>query len=339
MVNDKIWITGIWGEAILQSVLGLETDGNVEIIAEDFRLKTQIAKIYQIIIRRLGGKGRWLLQKALENRMLDRFYKLTECDFSQSAMNDIVIFNSALVHYYSKGYLKRLKKRVSNIRLVLYIVDPMPNGIWDRITDMKDQFDIVLTAHPYNANRYGFQYLPFIYTPPRIASHHEAGKELYFVGTIDGHRYEMIRQFIAQCRKHEISYEMHFFRGERFERIEDADVYYGLLEYRENVERAVNSNCILEIVRDNFVGFTQRYYEAIVFNKKLLTNNKEIKNMPYYDEHFMQYFEKVEEIDWNWVRESVEVDYHYRGDFSPERWKSRLLEMIGPPGAQREACL
>lgn len=333
MLNYKIWIAGIWGEAILQSVSGLEADGNVEIIAEDFMLKAQIAKAYQVITRRLGGRGRGCLQKFLETRMLDRFYKLTECDFSRNDMNYIVIFNSALVHYYSNGYLKRLRKRVSNIRWVLYIVDPMPNGIWDRIIDMKDQFDIVLTAHPYNSERYGFQYLPFIYTPPKVALHHKDGKELYFVGTIDEHRYEMIKQFIAQCRTHEISYEMHFFRGERFDKIEDADVHYGLLEYSENVQRAVNSNCILEIVRDNFVGFTQRYYEAIVFNKKLLTNNKEIKDMSYYDERFMQYFEKIEDIDWNWVRERVEVDYHYQGDFSPKRWRSRLLEMIESSGA------
>lgn len=92
--------------------------------------------------------------------------------------------------------------------------------------------------------------------------------------------------------------------------------------------RAVHDNCILEIVRKNFIGFTQRYYEAVIFNKKLLTNNKEITELAYYDERYMQYFEKIEDIDWEWVRREVEVDYHYQGDFSPEQWKHRLLEMM-----------
>ena len=69
-------------------------------------------------------------------------------------------------------------------------------------------------------------------------------------------------------------------------------------------------------------GLSLRPYEAVCYNRKLLTNNKSILDFPYYDSRYMQYFETVEEIDWDWVKEDIPVDYGYDCKFSP----MRLLE-------------
>ena len=121
---------------------------------------------------------------------------------------------------------------------------------------------------------------------------------------------------------------MYFFKGERFPIIEDSNIHYELLPYDENVEKANRSNCILEIVREGFVGFTYRYYEAVVYNKKLLTNNADIRRMKYYDARYMQYFERIEDIDWEWVKDSADVNYHYQDDFSPEKWKENIIKIV-----------
>ena len=132
------------------------------------------------------------------------------------------------------------------------------------------------------------------------------------------------------CRENEVSREMHLFKAEQYLLPEDADIHYGLLPYEENIAKILESNCILEIVREGFIGFTQRYYEAIVYNRKLLTNNAEIKELPYYDERYMQYFEKPEDIDWDWVKDPEEVDYCYQGDFSPAAWKENMIRVMQP---------
>lgn len=327
-MERKIWITGIWGDAILQAASGLENENDVQIIRDDFTIEDKFRKIYKIINKKLRGHGLCCFQWLLETRMFDKFYRLSGCRFQENTQNYIVIFNSALLHYYSKGYLKRLKKKNSNIKYILYIVDPMPDGVWKRITQMQEAFDKILTAHPYNTKRYGFEYFPFLYTPPEYTPIQQVSKQIYFCGVVDEHRYEVIRQFIEKCKENSVSYEIHMFRAERYEKILDVGVYYGLVPYDENIARAVNSNCILEIVRDNFIGFTQRYYEAVVFNKKLLTNNAEIKEYAYYDERYMQYFERVEDIDWDWVKEDIEVDYNYQRDFEAKPWKLNLLKVI-----------
>lgn len=327
-MDSKIWITGIWGEAILQAVSGLETEEDVEIIRDDFIQYDKLRKVYRFINTRLSGHGISILQKLLETSIFDKYYKLSACNFQENSMNYVVIFNSALVHYYSAGYLERLKKKNNNIKFILYIIDPMPNGVWNRIIQMQNVFDKILTVHPYNTKRYGFQYFPYLYTPPKFRPVQSEPKHLYFCGVIDDHRYQCVKQFIAKCKEQRISYEMHLFKAEKYEKIEDENVYYGLVPYEENIARAINNNCILEIVRENFIGFTQRYYEAIVFNKKLLTNNAEVKQFAYYDERYIQYFEKVEDIDWKWVQEETEVDYKYRGDFDPKKWKENLKRVM-----------
>ena len=82
------------------------------------------------------------------------------------------------------------------------------------------------------------------------------------------------------------------------------------------LERTLAANVIIDIV-DNNAPITLRAYEAVVYNKKLLTNNKKILEFKYYDRRYIQYFEKVEDINWDWVKESVNVNYSYTGDFSP----------------------
>ena len=60
-----------------------------------------------------------------------------------------------------------------------------------------------------------------------------------------------------------------------------------------------------------------RYFEAIVYNKKLLTNNRHLEELPFYNSHFMRCFRDASEIDWNWVKKPEDIDYQYDGSFSP----------------------
>ena len=330
-MSYKIWIAGIWGEPILKAVSGLMKQGNAEILYNDFKAYECLHRIYRFLNRRMWGKvGVQIIYHLLETPILDARYKLSSCNFNAYQQNYVVVFNSALRHYYSKGYFERLKKRNSNIKIILYIIDPMPEGIWERISKMLVCFDKVLTAHPYNSKRYGFDYFPYIYTRPSVATLDLNPKaDLFFCGVIDEYRYQIVCDILKSCKKNTVKYDMQLFKTEKFKEIEDEDVHYGLISYDENIERGIESNCILEIVRKDFIGFTQRYFEAIVFDKKLLTNNPMIKEMPYYNSDYMYYFEKVDNIDWTWVKKVVDVDYQYSGEFEPENWEKRMIEKIG----------
>ena len=42
-----------------------------------------------------------------------------------------------------------------------------------------------------------------------------------------------------------------------------------------------------------------------------MTCNKEFLKEEFYNPEYIQVFDNPEEIDWNWVKKKVDVDYHY----------------------------
>lgn len=89
------------------------------------------------------------------------------------------------------------------------------------------------------------------------------------------------------------------------------------MPYRRMLELSVQSNCILEISQEGAVGNTSRFLEAVIYNKKLVTNNRGILNEKYYNPKFMKVYNSITEISPSFIKEEIDVDYEYAEDFSP----------------------
>ena len=325
----KIYVAGVWGFGNISIMEQFQNDAEVEFLKHDFKYFFQMQKVWNLVNRKLGGHGKSIIRWLLKTRFFDEKYALSHCDFDKNEKNYVVIFNSALLQYYSKEYFERLRNKHNNIEYILYIIDPMPNGLWPEIEAALDVFDEVMTIHPYNCKKYGLHYLPYIYAEPKEIPQCQIDKNtnLFFCGVAGDFRQNIISNIVEQCEKNHIVFDF-WLKPYGNNAIDNEHVHYSEMTYAENVQRLKHAKCILEIMHEGFVGITQRYLEAVIYNKRLLTNNVEIKKLPYYNPQYMYYFEKVEDIDWNWVNEDVEVDYHYNGDFSPQKWKSNLLQFL-----------
>lgn len=327
--NNKIFIAGVWGAGNISIMEQVGREADVTFLRDDFQYAAQIRKVWRVVNQKLGGRGRGIVRWILRTRLLDGKYALSHCDFNDSGENDIVIFNSALLHYYSAAYFKRLRKKHPTIKYILYIIDPMPDGLWQEVQDVLPVFDEVLTMHPYNCRKYGFRYLPYAYARPaeteRIADIPDT--QLFYCGVLDEHRVEIMEKIVKQCETHGISFDF-WLKPYENNPIRSSHVHYALIPYEENVQRLQRAACILEVMHKGYVGITQRYLEAVIYNKRLISNNREITELPYYDPRYMQYFENVEDIDWEWLHGDVEVDYHYQDDFSVRAWKENLQRRL-----------
>ena len=97
------------------------------------------------------------------------------------------------------------------------------------------------------------------------------------------------------------------------------------MAYREMLYRTVNSRCVLEINQGGAVGYTSRFLEAVMYNKKLITDNVTIRNTKFYDPRYIQCVDDVRDIRPEFVTEDAgTVDYHYDNEFSP----IHLIEQI-----------
>ena len=72
-----------------------------------------------------------------------------------------------------------------------------------------------------------------------------------------------------------------------------------------------------DLLQPNQKMQTIRYFEAVVYNKKLLTNNPYIYDLPFYDSRYMKVFSRPEEIDVDWIRKKESIHYDYNNEFSP----------------------
>lgn len=96
--------------------------------------------------------------------------------------------------------------------------------------------------------------------------------------------------------------------------IEYADKF---MSYKDMLYHSVNSRCILDINQENADGYTSRFLEAVMFNKRLLTDNKSIASSEFYSEDNIQIIDNYQHINTSFVRNNKAVDYHYTGQFSP----------------------
>ena len=294
----------IFSEAIENGTLNVKCETEFKGI-EAFLSKRKIQKFI--------GKNTasWILDRTI----LGNYLK----DAKKSKKEPIVLFlNSVFTEIrYPVDALLHLKKEYGAI-FILYYIDTIGRGvsIYANYLREKGVFDLIYTFDKCDAYKYGLMFWETPYS--KMSLNVSNNIDLYFCG-VDTDRVDMIQ---AISRVPELDYSMDLIE------VSGNGVFEGnnriilhsvkdIMPYKEALEKTLKANCILEIVRPGQVGFTLRVFEAVVYNKKLLTNNESITEFPFYNSKYMRVFKKIDEIDWKWVESKDEVDYHYDGSFSP----------------------
>lgn len=64
--------------------------------------------------------------------------------------------------------------------------------------------------------------------------------------------------------------------------------YIDFITYKEYLRRCSNADCLLEVMQSTSnTGYTTRVLEAISLNKKLISNNQDLINAPFYDKKML----------------------------------------------------
>lgn len=241
----------------------------------------------------------------------------------------IVLFFSASLRSasYTSQLLLKLKKMTPNLRLACFYVDTVEepvsrcaneirkdNGVFDRVYSSIESFDWCKEWNtPYSRM-----------SCERVANEYD----LYFCGNNKG-RIDFMISLANKLRENGLTIHLDI-RPEGFNIPEEnIDQFFiiddqHVLDYSEVVERTCKANCILDLVQKGQKGVSLRFYEAVVYNKKLLTNNPTIYEFPYYDARYMKYFDKIEDVDFAWLQNNMEVNFGYKNEFSIKRL---LLDM------------
>ncbi|MGN1131303.1 MAG: hypothetical protein ACI4RL_00240 [Ruminococcus sp.] len=322
--NDVQFIVVEPGGDITRAMLAdLEKSDDVTILDKPYIIKNNFLKKLKTLhfsnklnsVINIPGKSMW-----------NRYSTVHNFPFVDN-VKYFVIFNNSSISEYSPELIRKLGKK-KNIELVLYFSDPVDAFVAQKAKKIAQQvsFKHIFSFDPDDCKKYNYTYINALYSKKEFEKVDEISNDLYFVGENKG-RLPILNTIYDNAKKNNAS---PYFRIQRVpdEECDRKDIIYNKrIPYLATLEELQYANCILDIVQEGQSGVTLRYYEAICYNKKLLTNSTTVKSMPYYNPKYMQVFRNVEDIDWDWVKDDSPVDYEYKNDFSPVRFIEKIKSM------------
>lgn len=271
---------------------------------------------------------------------IDKFVKLPWKEvwnktYYQDAFNNnkptCFVFTTISNYMWESNLFADLKNLKPDNKLVYIYRDrtdvSMRRSTLNTIENIRVNFDLILTYDKITADKYGFTWFPsFCSYIPITKDNKYPLSDVFFAGVSKG-RLEILLDVYKKLSSKGVKCEINIMGVPKSERKEHEGINYidKPMSYKEMLYKSINSRCILEISQKNVRGFTSRFFEAITYNKKLLTNNSIVKETNFYDKSCIQVFEDANEINCDFILDDyVECNYNYAGEYSP----LRMIELI-----------
>lgn len=226
-----------------------------------------------------------------------------------------------LMRWLIKGrgfFLEYLKHKYPNCKMIVYFEDLVNTKPID-LQLINKYIDFAISYDENEAQKYGFLYYPTPYSKKAINTQNNISYDLYFCGGAKN-RYSTIVDTYKYITSFNIKSSFEVFRLPKKEtKYKGINYISQMIPYEDYLKKVMIANCILEIMQTNALGYTLRTWDAIAYNKKLLTNNPQILTAPFYKKEQFCYFSKVEDIDTNFIKEPLPNDFHneYISKLSP----------------------
>lgn len=273
----------------------------------------------------LPGKGIWGW------RIVDKIKKE-----AKDAPVCILILENWLRMESALQMLPKLRKSFPSAKIVCFAQD-----LVTRIDDMytlqhtdteyaKRYCDLFITFDTNDAKRYDIAYFPTVFSYPRNICNASNGKyAMYFLGRDKG-RAVLLAELSKRAKEYNQTVNFLILEDEKEKPVPVDGLRYTNkgIPYEENLQNVARCNCIVELLQKNAASPTFRLWEAICFNKKLLTNNCSIKESPFYDSRYVSTFSSIEDIDWEFVKNIAEPAFPDQNPFCEQIKPASLIRFI-----------
>lgn len=195
------------------------------------------------------------------------------------------VFFYGRLYWVNDGLIDFLKNKYPKSRCICYFQDLISIREYIDIENVKKNFDLVISYDAHEAQMYQIEYYPTPFSYIDVKQNPQYDTDVYFLGRSKG-RFDLILQIYDNLVR--LGYRCDFYISDvqTEQRVKRTGIHYiDSMTYIENLEHVVSCRILLEIIQDKSVGCTLRTWEAIVYKKKLLTNNKYLQETPYYSSY------------------------------------------------------
>lgn len=318
--ND--YIKYMWKDAVeKENVIFLDTP-----IYEKFPLK----KMFDAVEQKQYSFKLNLFWHIPGKKLWRKYYTINDVEFDTDFKN-IIVFSDVMRVQTDFIFWKRLKIKY-NLTYCLILLNSCEHDFNANSNTVKKiinslNMDKIFTFDNHDASKYKLHYFPSLYSG-LIPSKAKKEYDFYFVGK-KKNRYDYIMDTFFALKKSGYKCLFRITDVEENEMIKDDGIIYNkYIPYDKVVEELSKSYGIVDIKIPEQSGLSLRYFEALQYNKALLTNNPSVKKTPYYKKNHMYYFENTEEIQTLLQGKIDIVNYDYDGRYSPVRLLSMLQSYL-----------
>lgn len=190
------------------------------------------------------------------------------------------IISSRYAFLMYSGLIESLRAHYPGSKFVCFYQDIVATHTDVKITDVKKNFDLVISYDIEDAKRYSIVYHPTVYSLYRVEDDVSIPySDIYFVGAAKDRLGDIIEIYDSLTS---VGCKCDFYVTglKEVNRIYRPGInYISSLSYEENLKHVKRTKAVLEILQHGAVGHSLRLWEAIFYNKYFITNGEISESM------------------------------------------------------------
>lgn len=236
----------------------------------------------------------------------------------------------------SRKVIRLLKTKYLNEdgEIILYIWTPISR--YQQLFETIHLYEKVFSFQQEDCKKHGFIFLPNFYSSTLVKQNINERERIFFVGQYRKERYQIIKNL-----KHAgIPVDAKIYHSKMFYYIFKVLKYneYKFVKKEDLIFKPLNndkvnfymnsSKAILDIVDKGQTGLSQRPFDCLYLQKKIITTSKEIKNYNFYNENNIYILKLInkQEIE-NFMKKKYDnITDSLCNNYSLDNWLNKILE-------------
>lgn len=320
--------------------LGTNPDGYYSICLEDLNKEKDVIVInYPLDYKSKPVRFLFKIYNSIK-RNVKRYLKIEEFDriwypyyFDKKKLENEEPACVVFISYPQEGYLKYLRSKYPNTLLVKAIRDLASTQKRFKYFYESGIFDYWMSFDAGDCEKYDM--IPFSEFESRIELSENSDVEssdVFFTGRAKNRLPKLIEtyDYLTSLGQNCLFFIM---GAKEEEKVQRDGIHYMEkgMSYRRMLEYSIKTKCLLDINQEGALGYTSRFLEAVIYNKKLLTDNLSVKETKFYQSSGIFCSNDIKEVSVDFFNQG-DPNYDYQGEFSPIHFvdiiKKEILKQV-----------